>query len=143
MADEQPIVGRTKHGELTLDQIAELQPGLGQLMPLMSERYWICYYAAKGGNWALATYQLNGLRSLFKKANTTRPKYKAMLESYAKAILDPLALHIEVKNFAEFEKCYLQGIELANKMHGSTDHPELIWKLPSTPPQHLEMGPCV
>ncbi|MCZ7626382.1 MAG: hypothetical protein M5R38_11860 [Candidatus Methylomirabilis sp.] len=57
MADEEPIVGRTKHGELTLDQIAELQPGLGQLMPLMSERYWICYYAAKGGNWALAAYQ--------------------------------------------------------------------------------------
>ena len=70
---EETIIGRTKHGELTLDQIAELQPGLGQLMPLMSERYWICYYAAKGGNWALAAYQLNGLRSLFKKANTTRP----------------------------------------------------------------------
>jgi hypothetical protein len=66
-----------------------------------------------------------------------------MLESYAKAIFDPLALHIEAKNFVEFETCYLQGIELANKMHGSTDHPEIIWKLPSTPPQHLEMGPSV
>ena len=143
MTEEKPIAGRTKHGELTLDQIAELQPGLGQLMPLMSERYWICYYAAKGGNWALATYQLNGLRSLFKKASTTRPKYQRMLESYAKAILDPLAPHIESKNFVEFEKRYLQGIELANKMHVSTDHPEIIWKLPPTPPQHLEMGPRV
>jgi len=110
VADEKPIAGHTKHGELTLDQIAELQPGLGQLMPLMSERYWICYYAAKGGNWALAAYQLNGLRSLFKKANTTRPKYKTMLDSYAKAIFDPLALQIEAKNFAEFERCYRQGI---------------------------------
>ena len=143
MADEQPIVGRTKHGELTLDQIAELQPGLGQLMPLMSERYWICYYAAKGGNWALAAYQLNGLRSLFKKSSTTRPKYKGMLASYAKAIFDPLAPHIEAKDFAAFEKCYLQGIELANKMHVSTNHPEIIWTLPPSPPQHLEMGPCV
>jgi hypothetical protein len=143
VADEKPIAGRTKHGELTLDQIAELQPGLGQLMPLMSERYWICYYAAKGGNWTLAAYQLNGLRNLFKKANTTRPKYTAMLESYAKTIFDPLALHIEAKNFIEFEQCYRQGIELANQMHGSTDHPEIIWKLPPTPPQHLELGPRV
>ena len=37
MADEKPIVGRTKHGELTLDQIAELQPGLGTLMREVSD----------------------------------------------------------------------------------------------------------
>ena len=54
MADDKPPVGRTKHGELTLDQIAELQPGLGTLMRDISDRYWIAYYAAKGGNWKLA-----------------------------------------------------------------------------------------
>src|SRR5205807_510158 len=32
MADERPVA-RTKHGELSLDQLAEIQPGLGRLMP--------------------------------------------------------------------------------------------------------------
>ncbi len=140
MADEK-IVGRTKHGELTLDQLAELQPGLGTLMRDVSDRYWILYYAAKGGNWELAAYQLRGLRSLYKKGATTRPKYKGMLENHEKKILDPLQKHIEEKNFAEFEKTYRAGIELANKMHAASDHAEIVWKLPAAPPQHLDLGP--
>src|SRR5437870_13890226 len=116
MADESPIVGRTKHGELTLDQLAELQPGLGTLMRDISDRYWILYYAAKGGNWELAAYQLRGLRSLYKKGATTRPKYKGMLENHEKKIFDALDKHIVAKDFAAFEKTYMAGIELANKM---------------------------
>ena len=34
-------------------------------------------------NWALAAYQLRGLRSLYKKGSTTRPKYAGMLDDYA------------------------------------------------------------
>ena len=147
MAEEKPIaspasavVGRTKHGELTLDQLAELQPGLGTLMRDVSDRYWIAYYAAQGGNWELAAYQLRGLRSLFKKGNLTRPKYKGMIDSYTKEILDPLDQQVAAKNFAEFEKIYRKGIELANTMHAATNHAEIVWKLPADPPQHLDLG---
>jgi hypothetical protein len=141
MANERLIVGRTKHGELTLDQLAELQPGLGQLMPLVSERYWTLYYAAKGGNWALADYELRGLKSLWTKMSTTRPKFKGMLDNYAKNIFEPLAQQIAAKDFAAFDKTYRQGIDLANTMHRATDHPEIVWKLPPNPPQHLDLGP--
>ena len=142
MADEKPIVGRTKHGELTLDQLAELQPGLGTLMRDVSERYWICYYAAQGGNWELAGYQLRGLRSLFTKGCTTRPKYKAMLGEYASRIFDPLQQAIAAKDFAAFAKTYQAGIVFANQLHVATKHGEIIWKLPPQPPQHLELtGP--
>ena len=147
MAEEKPIaspasavVGRTKHGELTLDQLAELQPGLGTLMRDVSDRYWIAYYAAKGGNWELAAYQLRGVRSLFKKGNMTRPKYKVMIENYTKTILDPLDQQVAAKNFAEFEKVYRKGIELANSMHVATHHAEIVWKLPANPPQYLDLG---
>jgi hypothetical protein len=142
MADEKPIVGRTKHGELTLDEIAELQPGLGTLMRDVSDRYWIAYYAAKGGNWELAAYQLRGVRSLFKKGNLTRPKYKAMVEEYTKKILDPLDQQVTAKNFARFETTYREGIDLANQMHAATKHAEIVWKLPPNPPQHLDLGPA-
>jgi hypothetical protein len=140
MSDEKPIVGRTKHGELSLDQIAELQPGLGQLMPMVSERYWTLYYAAKGGNWALADYEVRSLRSLWQKMSTTRPKYKGMLDNYATKIFDPLQQHIAARNFVEFEKTYMAGIELANKMHIASNHGEVVWRLPPDPPQHLDLG---
>ncbi|HUI05878.1 MAG TPA: hypothetical protein VL486_02620 [Verrucomicrobiae bacterium] len=139
MAEDTPIVGRTRHGALTLDQLAELQPGLGQLMPLVSERYWTLYYAAQAGNWALADYELRGLKSLWQKMSTTRPKYKGMLENYAQKIFEPLAQHIAAKHFAEFEKTYRAGITLANKMHGASNHAEIVWKLPPQPPPHLQL----
>lgn len=141
MADSKPPVGRTKHGELTLDQIAELQPGLGTLMRDVSDRYWILYYAAKGGNWDLAAYQLRGLRSLYKKGSVTRPKYAGMLDEYSRKIFDPLQTHIEAKNFTKFDEVYRQGIELANNMHGATKHGEIVWKLPDHPPPHLDCNP--
>ena len=141
MADDRPIVGRTKHGELTLDQLAELQPGLGQLMPLVSDRYWILYYAAKGGNWALADYQLRSLRSLWKKMSTTRPKYAGMLDEFARQIFDPLTAQIEAKDFTAFEKLYQAGVILTNRMHVATKHAEIVWKLPAEPPDHLDLGP--
>jgi hypothetical protein len=139
MADEKLPVGHTKHGDLTLDQIAELQPGLGTLMRDISDRYWILYYAAKGGNWELAAYQLRGLRSLYKKGAMTRPKYAGMLENYAGKIFDPLEKHIAAKNFPAFESVYQQGIELANKLHVATKHAEIVWKLPPNPPEHLQL----
>ena len=110
-------------------------------MPQVSERYWTLYYAAKGGNWALAGYELRSLRSLWKKMSTTRPKYKGMLDNYAKTIFGPLEKHVATKDFAEFEKVYRQGVDLANAMHSATDHAEIVWKLPPTPPQHLDLGP--
>ena len=141
MADEKPIVGRTKHGELTLDQLAELQPGLGQLMPLVGERYWTLYYAAKGGNWALADYELRSLKSLWQKMGTTRPKYKGMLDDYAKKIFDPLGSTSPRRISPSSRRFIWQGIELANTMHVASNHAEIVWKLPSNPPQHLDLGP--
>ena len=135
-----PLVGRTKHGELTLDQLAELQPGLGTLMRDVSDRYWILYYAAQGGNWSLAAYQLRGLRSLWKKMSLTRPKYTAMLADYATKIFDPLDQQISGRNFAEFERIYREGIDLANKLHVATKHGEIVWKLPAQPPPHLDLN---
>ena len=126
---------------VSLCEADELQPGLGTLMRDVSDRYWIAYYAAKGGNWELAAYQLRGVRSLFKKGNLTRPKYQAMVESYTKKILDPLDQHVTARDFAAFEKTYMAGIDLANKMHAETDHGEIVWKLPPNPPQHLDLGP--
>ena len=60
---ETPIPGSrvratTKHGTLTVDEIAAMQPGMARLMDEVSRRYWVLYYAAKARNWELARYML-------------------------------------------------------------------------------------
>jgi hypothetical protein len=72
--------GKSRHGELSLDQLVELQPGLGRLMPDIARRYWVLYYAARGGNWELAAYQLRQIAAVFRLGATTRPKMARHLE---------------------------------------------------------------
>jgi hypothetical protein len=134
-------VGRSRHGELTLDQIAELQPGLGRLMPDVSERYWILYYAARGGNWGLARYCVQQIRALFRVGATTRPQMRRYLEAFDQGHLGAIDEAIAKQDFAAFEVAYRKGIDGANAFHAATNHPEIVWQLPPNPPQHLYLGP--
>lgn len=137
MAD--PIVGKTKHGDLSLDQLAEMQPGLGRLMPEVSEAYHYAYYAAQGGNWRLARYYVRKVGSLFKLCAISRPKYAKQLDAYKAHTLDPLEKQISERDFGAFEKTYMAGIVEANRYHVETGHPEIVWVLPPEPPRHLDL----
>ena len=58
--------------EMTVERLAEIQPGMATVMKMVAERFTQTYYAARGGNWKLAAYQLNQLRAAFKIAKVTR-----------------------------------------------------------------------
>ncbi len=141
MADEHPITGRTKHGELTIDQIASMQPGLGRLMPEISERYWILYYAAKGGNWDLAAYQLKEAREIQEVGETTRPARAEALKSFEKNYLDPLDAAIKAKDFKKFNKAFKDGIQGCNTCHIGQGFPYIKYQLPNAPMSPLAMKP--
>lgn len=132
-----PVRGKSKHGELTIDELVEIQPGLGRLMPEVSDAYWIAYYAAKGGNFPLARYYVKKVSSLLALCAKTRPKYGKMIAEYEAQIMAPLMRTVEARDFAAFEAAYQRGIEVANRMHVETSHPEIVWKLPPEPPKHL------
>jgi hypothetical protein len=134
-------VGRTKHGEFTLDQIAALLPGLGVLMPQISRRFWILYYAAQGGNWELAQYQLEQLRYLLHVGATTRPKQAERLNAFSQGPLGHVEEAITQRDWATFEQAFQRAAKGANAMHKATGHPEIQWTLPPNPPEELELGP--
>jgi len=133
--------GRSRHGELTLDQLVELQPGLGRLMPDVGRRYWILFYAARGGNWELAHYQWRQLRHLFQIGATTRPKMAIHLEAFTAGAMHALEEAITGRDWDAFEKAYRSGIEIANRFHQVTGHPEIRWRLPDAEPEELDLGP--
>jgi len=133
--------GKSRHVELSIDQLVELQPGLGRLMPEVSRRYWVLFYAARGGNWELAAYQLRQIVSLFRIGSTTRPKMAKHLEAFRIGTLEPLGKAIEDRDLQAFERTYREGIASANRFHGVVDHPEVRWRLPDEPPPDLDLGP--
>ena len=133
--------GRSRHVELSLDQLVELQPGLGRLMPEIGRRYWVLYYAARGGNWELAAYQVRQIVQLFRVGATTRPKMEKHLEAFRLGTLERLAAAVEERDWPTFESTYREGIESANRFHETTGHPEIRWRLPDEPPKDLDLGP--
>lgn len=137
---DQPT-GRTKHTSLTLDEIASMQPGLGRLMPEVAQRYHIAYYAANGGNWRLAAYQLRELAGLLRLGAVTRPMYETQLTAFDRVHLTALLEAVASHDFQTFERAFAQATEMANGYHQATGHPEIVWRLPQSPPEHLELGP--
>lgn len=135
------IVGRTRHGELTLDQIAGLMPGLGSLMPDIGRRYWICWHAARGGNWPMAGYQLRQMRALLETGIVTRPKFEKDLRAFIQGQVEPLRQTIEARDWAQFDKLYQASLPVIDNFHARSNHPEVRWRLSPEPPKDLDLGP--
>ncbi len=140
MPDDAPI-GHTRHGDLTLDQIADLQPGLGRLMLEVSDRYWITWHAARGGNWGLAAYELRNMRKTLLAGGVTRPKYAPDLEAYDRETMAPLAAAIKARDWEAFQTSFDAATAEANRYHEARGFPYLVWQLPPEPPAHLRIFP--
>ncbi len=139
MPDEK-IVIKTKHGDLSLDQLAEVQPGMARLMKEVGERYHILYYAAKGGNWQLAKHELSQVISLHKAGATLRPKYAADLTSFIQNYLNPIMDSIGAKDWKSFEAAYKKGIDGSNVLHEKYNYGYIRYVLPKNPPEFYDLN---
>jgi hypothetical protein len=131
----------TKHNKnLTIEDIAEIQPGLGTVMIEFGHRFYITYYAAKAGNWKLAEYELEELIEAQEVAETTRPKYKKQLKDFEDDYLEKLEDAIEDKNFKKFKKLYTKTTKACNRCHKANGHPYIRYQLPKEAPKYLRMA---
>ena len=136
----QPIA-HTSQTDITLDQLGSIQPGLARLMAEISDRYWILYYAAKNGNWKMASLQSSEIRKAFDICIITRPKYKKHLDIFSNGPLLQIDRAIANEDWIAFESTYMSAIDIANAYHKSWDHEEIVWQLPDEPPKHLNLKP--
>lgn len=124
-----------------LKTLAELQPGVGTVMIEYSGRYTNAYYAAKGGNWGLAGYQIKEAREIQEVGETTRPARAAALKAFESAYLDPIDKAIEAKDFKKFEVAFKAGIQGCNGCHASNGFPYIKYELPKAPLSPLSDKP--
>ena len=135
------VKAKTPYGEMTLDQLAEIQPGMASLMKLVGERYTLTYYAAKGGNWKLAAYHLNQLRGAFRTAKVTRPKFAEDLTAFDKEYLQPIFKAIHDQNWGEFEAAFKRGEHGSDLYHEKRGVSYIRYALPESVPSNLFQGP--
>ena len=130
----------TRHSELTLEEIAELLPGTGEIMASVGECWWKCAYAARGGNWPLAAYFVRRVRSLQRKLAVVRPKYAGDLAAFEDEHIDPALAACDAADQKAFDRAFAAATDKANELHVKWAKPYIRWTLPDEPPKDLEMS---
>ena len=130
-----------KGGSFDLSDLGHLMPGMAEIMPLVGDRIWKCYYAAQAKNQPLARFQLKEAVNLMEKGAFLRPKYHENMESFIATELDAVKKAIESSDWDAFEPAFHTMIDAANAYHDFYDKSFLQWKIPSEPPPDLDMTP--
>ena len=126
---------RTKHTELSLEEVAGLLPSTGEVMASVSHCFAMGWHAAQGGNEPLATYYLNRTRNLLRGLAVTRPKYSEQIREFEMVFLEPLYQALRDGDQGEFRDAYDRAIDQANVYHVATGHPYIRWVRPDEPPE--------
>ena len=124
---------------LSLEQLAQLLPGTGEIMASVGNAWWKCAYAARGGNWELAEYFARRVRGLQRKLAVIRPKYAEDLGSFEAEHLNAVLSALGARNGPSFERAYGAATETANELHVKWAKPYIRWVLPDEPPKDLDL----
>lgn len=134
------IVVKTRHGELTLEQLAEVQPGVARLMKEIGERFSILYHAAKAGSWRLAQHELNVVTSMFKTGSTLRPKYSKDFANFTESNLNPIGESIKSRDWNRFKMAFTKAVDETNKFHEKYEYGFIRYVVSKNPPENLDLS---
>ena len=140
-ADDHDHEIKIKGGSFALSDLGHLMPGMAEVMPLIGERIWKCYYAGKAGNKPLARFQLSEAVNLMEKGSILRPKYADDMDEFINDKVAALKACIEAEDWDGFEKAFSSMVDAANGYHEKYDKAFLRWKVPAEPPRDLDMTP--
>jgi hypothetical protein len=125
--------------DLTIDELALMQPGMDRLMAEIGQRVHRLYYAALAGNWKLAEYYYTSTVKQLRLCATSRPKYAGDMAAYIDEDCTPLREALRARDRAAFESAYDAFVDRANHYHDVWKKPWLHWVTPSTPPDDLDL----
>ncbi len=105
------------HPLLTLEQLSDLQPGLGTVMVEYGNRFANMWFAAQVGNWDMVHYQILEMTEIQEVGETTRPARASALKAFEDGFLKPLDDAAQAKNLATFTTAYDKTITGCNGCH--------------------------
>ena len=116
--------------ESRVKALAEIQPGLGVVMHEMGYRFANTYWAANGGNWGLAQYQLKELLEAQEVGEVTRPERAPMLKANEEAYLVPLAEAIKKEDINQFNRRFTAAVNSCNACHTASGFEFIRFRVP-------------
>ncbi len=138
MSDHSHVVNNGKR-DLTIEELALMQPGMDRLMAEIGQRVHRLYYAAQAGNWKLAEYFYNSTVKQLKLCATSRPKYASDMAAYIEDDCGPVREALRLQDIDAFNSAYVSFIDRANHYHDVWKKPWLHWVTPSSPPADLDL----
>jgi hypothetical protein len=124
-----------------LHTLADIQPGLGTIMIEYSRRFTAMYYAAKGGNWGMAEYQMKEMPEIQEVGENTRPKFAPMLKAFEQSSLAKLADTVKAKDWKKFEVAFHETAQGCNGCHAANGYGFIRYELPKSSPSPTSNTP--
>ena len=112
---------------------ATAKPGLGSLMMVYGNRFVDAYFAAEGGNWGLAKYEIEKMHEIEDVAVATQPKYAAPLKKFDADYLQPLEQAVLAQEWSNFKTLYRKAANGCNECHTATGRGFIRFKIPFEP----------
>ncbi len=125
--------------DLTIDELARMQPGMDRLMAEVGPRLHRCYHAALAGNWPLAAYYSKSASKQLALSADSRPKYEPEMTAYLRDDYAPVTAAIKAQDAVAFEAAWTVMVDRANVLHGVFGKPYIGWKTPEQPPDDLDL----
>ena len=117
--------------ENRVNALSTIQPGLGVVMHEFGSRMAATYWAANGGNWGLAQYELKELLEAQEVAEVTRPKRAEMLKAFEQGNLLPLNATVEKKDIKEFNRRFSAVVNACNACHTALGYGFIEYQVPA------------
>lgn len=138
MDPDQIIVNNGKR-DLTLSELARMQPGMDRLMAEVGPRLHRCYHAALAGNWPLAAYFSKSAVKQLALSAKSRPKYEPEMTAYLRDDYGPVTAAIKARDVVAFQVAWTTMVDRANVLHAFFGKPYIGWKTPAQPPDDLDL----
>ena len=110
MADEAAL-------QKQIDEVRGALPKFAIPMREVGDRFQNMYFAAQGGNWALAAYMSKYMNGAMNPAKVTKPAEYKTWASFYSGTWAPVEKAIQAKDLKAFDKAYLEVINACNGCH--------------------------
>lgn len=137
--NEVPPAPAPSHAQEQIDSlkkvIADMKPGLGELMLGIQTHHAKLWFAGKNSNWALANFEMDEIKELVEMAGrieTDRPEINSL--PMISPALDSLTNAIQTKNEKLFESDFETLTNTCNSCHTKTNFSFNVITIPTAPP---------
>src|SRR6516165_505335 len=117
LAFDAPAQDAAKDVQSQLDAIKAVLPKFAIPMREVGDRFQNMYFAAKGGNWALAAYMSKYMNNAMNPAALTKPDEYKVWKGFYDGAFAPVNKAIQAKDFSAFETAYNNAIQSCNGCH--------------------------